>query len=256
MRQLYLFTIIFTITTSWAFSKVDTAKFLKNGETLTYMGSAPRLSILGENIGSITITTKEDKLISKKKCFKINLVLKLSKAISGIYTYGALISSVLEYNNFRFLVYTKNDRKKDMSQFEKALVDYDEKNMQYMRYRQDQKITPITIPTPYKEMIDPLSLIYYLRTLDLSKVSGNTKKFTLFNRGRISPITLNYRRTTITLNKKKVPVIHIKPSKATKGSIIRKRDVELYLDPATKIPLLIKILGIPVIGSLELKLKK
>ncbi len=41
---------------------------------------------------------------------------------------------------------------------------------------------------------------------------------------------------------------------ATKGAIIRKRDMELFLEAKTKIPLIIKIMGIPVLGRLELEL--
>ncbi len=232
----------------------STNKFLRAGEKLVYDGSAPRLGILGRRIGKIYLDTKSDKLVSGKRCYRVDLRLELSEVLSSIYKYGALISSVLEYKKFRFLVYSKNDQKKDEGRFEKAIVDYVDKTIYYKRYRKGQKGATSEIKMDHDVLVDPLSLIYFFRALDFKGHSGQTFTFHIFNRGKILKVSIDYVRTQIEINKKKRTVIHIKPSKATRGALIRKRDVELYLDPETRIPLLIRILGIPIVGRLELEL--
>lgn len=243
----------FVLSTSFAKENVTT-DFLTSNEKLVYKGSAPRLGLLGKGIGFISLNTVEDKLVSGEKCFKINLSLELSKSISGIYQYGAALSSVLDSRLFRSLIYYKNDQKGDESRFEKAVIDYDGHKIYYRKYGKGQTGSSVEIEDAHSVLLDPLSLIYYLRTLVWDKKVGQSEAFYLFNRGKVAKVVIDYQLVDQVISGQKVQVIHIKPSAATKGALISKRDVELFLDPQTKIPLMIKILGIPVVGKLELVL--
>ena len=235
----------------WNMLAAVTSEVLTDGERLVYKGSSSRFIIFG-NLGTIILTTTKDKLISKKDGFKIEMVLELDKNMTGLYSFGTKMSSTLDYSLFRSLAFNKIDLKNKDQRFEKAIFDYDDNEILYKRYRNLEKKEFESQKNTEKIIQDPLSLIYFLRTLRFDDNKGSASGVTLFSRGKTTPISMDYESLEMEILGKKRKVIYIKPSKITQGTLISKRDIELYLDPDTKIPLLIKILGVPIVGNLEL----
>jgi len=235
----------------WNMLAAVTSEVLTDGERLVYQGSSSRFLIFG-NLGTIILTTTKDKLISKKDGFKIEMVLELNKSMTGLYSFGTKMSSTLDYSLFRSLAFNKIDLKNEDQRFEKAIFDYVDNEILYKRYRNLEKKEFESLKNTEKIIQDPLSLIYFLRTLCFDNNKGSSSEVILFSRGKTVKISMDYELLEMEILGKKRKVIHIKPSKVTQGTLISKRDIELYLDPETKIPLLIKILGVPIVGNLEL----
>ncbi|MBF0198610.1 MAG: DUF3108 domain-containing protein [Planctomycetes bacterium] len=234
----------------------STSAYLIDGETLTYSGSAPNLLFIGANAGKVTLKTSKIRSPGEYlEDWQIKLDLDLSGKIRWAYNYDASLSSIVDDKVFKFLKYNKKDGQPSRRREETYLASYEKKQVVSHYVHPDKTKSTKELAFTEESLTDPLSLLYYLRTLSYDKKEGVTPPFKIFNRGKITEVSLDYKYTTSRQRRSRKKVIHIKPSQATRGTIIRKRDVEIFLDPETKIPLRINILGIPVIGKLVLELK-
>lgn len=218
-----------------------TSRYLHPDERLTYTSRFGRITML---------TVKED-------AYKVTANVKIEGLLKAFTSYNIEIFSQIDPQEFRSIHYFKREGSKKKKKNTDILIYYDKNEISQRRYREyKDKPGPREIkPFDGQTLIDPLALFYFARTRNFPDKNGRTEPFYMYSGKKIIEIVMQYERIEIDWNGKKIEAIDIKPTDELKGLLIGNYNVQLFLDAKSKVPLYLKILKLPVFGTLTMKLK-
>lgn len=225
---------------AWA----ETGKGLVDKEVLSYI-----VSWTGLPAGKINMVTKRnDKLEGSP--FEIHLRAESNSFVSMFYKVRNLVVSRIPEGKFKSIYYYKDIRQGRRHLEEIAKLDYEKSIIDYSKQNKSAGEDPGTkkfkIESSWNEIQDPLSLIYYLRTIDFEKRKPEDKIFVFADKG-VYEMTFKlvsvHTLTTSRFGARKV--YHLKPTAQYKGAFISDGDLEIWLDFNTGIPLKLKF-SIPI----------
>ena len=218
-----------------------TSRYLHPDERLTYTSRFGKITML---------TIKED-------AYKVTANVKIEGLLKALTSYNIEIFSQIDPQEFRSIHYFKREGSKKKKKNTDILIHYDKKEISQRRYREyKDKPGPREIkPFDGHTLIDPLALFYFARTRNFPDKNGRTEPFYLYSGKKIIEIVMQYERIELDWNGQKIEVIDIKPTDELRGLLIGNYNVQLFLDAKSKVPLYLKILKLPIFGTLTMKLK-
>jgi hypothetical protein len=192
-----------------------------SGETLDY--ELKWLKITGGS-ARMTISQVEDGK------FRITSVGKSSPGFSRIFKVRDEIETIVSRDDFSTLRYTKNidedgDRKIEVTTVEDGVAT-----------RRRKKVKSVRVPRP---VFDPISLIYHLRTLDLSV--GKTHSFTVVADARVYNVhAVVVKKETLTTPAGKFNCVVVEPKMESSGVERDERMWIWYSDDERRLPVRIR----------------
>jgi len=216
-----LFLAAIVAATTFVASSPVTQSFV-SGETLDY--TLTWLRITG-GTARMTIAPLDDER------FRVTSVGKSSSGFSRIYRVHDQIECIVARGDFSTLKYTKRiDEQDDETKIEVTTIE------DGIATRVRRKVKKVPVPRP---VYDPISVIYVLRTVDLSL--GRTYEMTLIADGRVYNVHARVtRRETIQTPAGKFSTVLVQPRMESGGV---ERDEKLYIwytDDARRIPVRIR----------------
>jgi hypothetical protein len=192
-----------------------------SGETLDY--ELRWLKITGGS-ARMTISQYDD------GAFRITSVGKSSPGFSRIFKVRDEIETIVARDDFSTLRYTKNldedgDKKIEVTTVEDGVAT-----------RRRKKVKSVKVPRP---VFDPISLIYHLRTLDLSP--GKSHEFTVVADAKVYNVRATVvRRETITTPAGKFNCVVVEPKMENNGVTREERLWIWYSDDERRLPVRIR----------------
>jgi hypothetical protein len=215
-----LLTFILGIIVSGEPSPVET--IFAEGETLTYNLSWMRIT---GGVGTMTIAP----VGAESERYRITSVAHSTSRISSIYRFRDEIETIVARRDFSTLRFEKNldekgDRENQVTVIEDGIAT-----------RTTRKVKKIPVPRP---VLDPISVIYYMRTLDLTP--GKRYPLTLIADGKLYTVDARVlRRETIETPVGRFSTVVVEPAMLSG----EERDETLqiwYTDDARHIPVRIR----------------
>jgi hypothetical protein len=227
VRRVAFITLVALLTAAVA-TAIDVAGFAK-GETLDYdltwvlLGGSMRLTIEGDGPDRLHITSSA---VS-------------DPALSKVYSVRDEIQSFVLRNTFSTVRYQKTLNENGKTKEDDTTLDLSTRNGTRARGGSNKDFH-INVPPPY---FDPLSIVYRLRTLDLSP--GKVHTFTVYADGNVYDMTATVgdTRETITTPAGTFTCVSVEPSMKGRGGLFRDDDSRLviwYSDNAQHLPVRIR----------------
>jgi hypothetical protein len=191
------------------------------GETLDY-----NLTWLRINAGTARMTIApmgDDR-------FRITSVAKSSRGVSRIYRVNDSIECIVDRGDFSTLKYTKSIDERDQKKVEVTTVE----NGVATRVR--YKIKKVAVPRP---VYDPISIVYYVRTLDLS--AGKFHDFKIISDGKLYDVHARVvKRETLHTPAGTFATVMVEPQMESGGVKRDERMFIWYSDDERRIPVRIR----------------
>lgn len=246
-----ILSIIFCFSISGKSLKAESNSYLKDGEKLSYL-----VKWTGFNAGTIDLETKRNQKLENKP-YEIHLKAISNRMVSMFYKVNNDIISRIDDKQFKSKYYYKNIRQGKRHLEEITHLKYDEKKIKYSKQNISAKEKPglkdFKMSSSDQLIQDPLSLIYFMRTLSFSE-KKEKKGIKVFADKGIYQLDFKVIKKmdmkSLRFGTRSVYVIE--PNAKIKGVFIKSGKLKLWIDQKTMIPLRMEF-SIPVgWASLEL----
>ena len=256
MRHL---TIIFSIFI-WGLSCLTGSELspkFKNNEVLTYVAKWT-----GVPAGEIVMTSRIFKS-GEIEFMDMSLSAKTNGMLSMVYKVKETIKSRVSGNLFKTLTFRKESKQGRRHYKENFDFDYSTATIKYEKNNLSKKSSPekreYEIKEGVKQIFDPISVLYFLRTFEFSKENPISPALSVFaDKKGVYEVQYKLKKityiTSATYGRRKV--YNIEPTAEFKGTIVNSGKLELWVDVETGVLLRIKM-SIPIgYASLELRSAK
>jgi len=235
----------------------DLSSKFKNNEVLTYV-----VKWTGIPAGEIVMSSRIFK-IDDNQFIDMSLSAKTNGMLSMVYKVHETIKSRASGNVFKSLTFKKESKQGRRHYKENFNFAYNEAVISYEKNNLAKKSSPekreYKIKDGVKQIFDPLSVLYYLRTIKFSKDNPISPMMSVFaDKKGVYEVQYKLKKithiTSAAYGRRKV--YNIEPTAEFKGTIVNSGKLELWVDVETGVLLRIKM-SIPIgYASLELRSAK
>lgn len=238
-RYLFMLLAFLAVASRIAGAPLDLEKTFSQGETLDY-----NLTWLRLTGGSMRLT-----ISAQGEHYRLTSIAKSNRSFARIFSVRDELRSLVNRSDFSTLRFEKHLNER--GRHKDDITTIDERRRIATRKRPGKDTDEVSVPKP---VFDPLSLIYHLRTLDLTP--GTVQRFNVFADGKLYTLEAAVTgRETIETPAGTFPTIVVEP-RMLAGGIFRDESAKLtiwYSDDAQRIP--VRISSEVKVGTINAVLK-